>query len=84
MVCGSGVRQVSRFVLCGFSGFRRTVFKAEAIVSGFEDVAAMSKAVKKRRGHLRVAKDGCPFAEAEVGRDDDAGSFIELAQKVEE
>lgn len=44
----------------------------------------MSKAVEKRRGHLRVAKDGCPFAEAEVGRDDDAGSFIELAQKVEE
>lgn len=33
---------------------------------------------------LAVVEDGGPFAEAEVGGDDDAGALIELAQQVEE
>src|SRR6202041_252514 len=33
---------------------------------------------------LRVAEHGCPLAEAEIGRDDDAGAFVELAQQMEE
>jgi hypothetical protein len=41
MVSGSGVRQVPRFLLCGFGGFRRAVFEAEAVVSGFEDVTSV-------------------------------------------
>jgi hypothetical protein len=41
MVFGSGVRQVPRFVLFGFSGFRRAVLETEAVVSGFENVAAV-------------------------------------------
>ena len=32
MVSWSGVRQVSRFLLCGFGGFRRAVLEAEAVV----------------------------------------------------
>ena len=82
MVSGSGVRQV--FLLCGFGGFRRAVLEAEAVVSGFEDVAAVGEAVEQRRRHLRVAEHGGPFAEAEVGRNDDAGSLVELGEQMEE
>src|ERR1700722_15461637 len=84
MVCGSGVRQISRLLLGGFGGLRRAVFEAEAVVSGFEDVAAMGETVEQRRRHFRIAKHGSPFAEAQVGCDDDAGALVELAEQVEE
>jgi hypothetical protein len=32
----------------------------------------------------RVAEHGCPFTEAEIGRDDDAGPLVELAQQWKE
>ena len=32
----------------------------------------------------RGAEDGGPFAEAEVGGDDDAGALVELAQEMEQ
>src|ERR1700733_12939486 len=50
MVLGSGVRQVSRFLLCGFGGFRRAVLESEAVISGFENVAAVGEAVDIRVG----------------------------------
>src|SRR6202789_4021439 len=84
MVWGSGVRQVPGFLLGGFGGFRRAVLEAEAVVSGFEDVAAVGETVEQRRRHFRVAEHGGPFAEAQVRRDDDAGSLVELAQEMEE
>src|ERR1700691_4114739 len=84
MVSGSGVRQVSRFLLVGLGGLRRAVFEAEAVVAGFKDVAAMGETVEQRRGHLRIAEDCRPFAEAQVRRDDDAGSLVEFAEQVEE
>src|SRR5271170_1264651 len=84
MVSGSGVRQVARFLLCGFGGVRRAVFEAEAVVSGFEDVAAVGKTIKQRGRHLGVAEHGGPLAEAEIGRDDDAGALVELAEQMEE
>jgi hypothetical protein len=40
--------------------------------------------VEERRGHLGVAEDAGPFAEGEVGGDDDRGSLVELADEVEE
>ena len=40
--------------------------------------------VEQSGGHLRVAEDGWPFAERQVGRDDDRGPFVELADKVEQ
>jgi hypothetical protein len=46
MVLGSGVRQVPRFLLCGFGGIRRAVLEAEAVVSGFEDVAAVGETIE--------------------------------------
>jgi hypothetical protein len=84
MVSGSGVRQVSRFLLCGFGGFRRAVLEAEAVVSGFENVTAMGETIEQRGRHLRVTEHGCPFAETEIGGDDDAGALVELAQQMEE
>ena len=44
----------------------------------------MGKTVEQRRRHLWIAEHGGPFAKAEVGRDDDAGSLVQFAQKVEE
>src|SRR5271167_3572410 len=59
MVSGSGVRQV--FLLCGFGGFRRAVLETEAVVSGFENVAAVGETVQQRGCHLGVAEG--PVAE---------------------
>src|SRR5277367_4387634 len=73
MVSGSGVRQVPRFLLCGFGGVRRAVLETEAVVSGFENVAAVGETVEQRGRHLGVAEHGGPLAEAEISRDDDAG-----------
>jgi len=84
MVSGSSVRQVPRILLGGFGGIGRAVLEAEAVVSGFKNVAAVSEAIEESRCHLRVAEHGRPFAEAEIGRDDDAGAFVELAQQMEE
>jgi hypothetical protein len=84
MVSGSSVRQVPRFLLVGFGGIRGAVLEAEAVVSGFENVAAVSEAIEERRCHLRVAEHGGPLAKAEIGRNDDAGALVELAQQMEE
>jgi len=47
-------------------------------------MAAVSEAIEQGRRHLGVSEYGGPFAEAEVRRDDDAGSLVELAQQVEQ
>ena len=39
--------------------------------------------IKQRGGHLGIAEHLGPFAEAEIGGDDDAGALVELAQQVE-
>ncbi len=44
----------------------------------------MGKAVEKCRGHLGVTEDSGPFAEAEVGGDDDAGALVEFVQQMEQ
>ena len=44
----------------------------------------MGEAVEQGCGHLGISKDRGPFAEAQVGGDDDAGAFVEFAQKMEQ
>ena len=44
----------------------------------------MGEAVEQGGGHLGIAEDRGPFAEAEVGCDDDACALVKLAQQVEE
>ena len=40
----------------------------------------MGQAVQERGGHLRVPEGGGPFAEGEVGADDDGGSLVEFTE----
>ena len=44
----------------------------------------MGEAIEERRRHLGVAEHRGPLSEAEIGRDDDAGAFVQLAQQMEE
>ena len=44
----------------------------------------MREAVQHGRGHLGVTEDGRPFAECQVGGDNDRRSFVELADEMEE
>ena len=44
----------------------------------------MGEAVEQRSRHLGVTEDGWPFAEGEIGGDDDRGALIELAHEMEE
>ena len=44
----------------------------------------VGQAVEQGCGHLGVAEDGGPFAESEVGGDDDRGALVEPAHQVEQ
>ena len=44
----------------------------------------MGQAIEKCCRHLGIAEHTGPFAEAEVGGDDDAGALVKLAQEMEE
>ena len=44
----------------------------------------MREAVQESGGHLRVAENAWPFAESEIGGDDDRGAFVETADHVEQ
>jgi hypothetical protein len=80
MVWVSGFGQGRCFLLLFACGLGGTVFEAEAVVAGLQDVAMMGQPIEQRGCHLGVAKDGGPFTEAEVGGDDDAGALVEGAQ----
>ncbi len=59
-------------------------FEPEAVVAGFQDVAVMGRPIEESGGHLGITEDTCPFAEAEIGVDGDAGLLVELAEQVEQ
>src|SRR5690554_5355947 len=44
----------------------------------------MGQPVEQGGGHLGIAEDRRPFAEAEIGSDDDACALVELAEQMEE
>ena len=44
----------------------------------------VGKAVEERRRHLCIPEDAAPFAEAEVGGDDDARLLIEPGEQMEQ
>ena len=72
-------------LLCpfAFGGFGAGL-EAEAVVSGFQDVAVVRQPVEQRGRHLGVTEDIGPFGEAEIGGDGDAGPLVELAEQVEQ
>jgi transposase len=67
--------------LGGLSG---SVLEAPALVAGLDDVAVMGEPVEESGGHLGIAEDRWPFAEGEVGGDDDGCAFIKLADQMEQ
>jgi hypothetical protein len=60
------------------------VFEAPALVAGLDDLAVVREAVEQRRCHLGVAEHARPFAESQVGGDDDGGPLVKSADQVEE
>src|SRR5205814_1000624 len=60
------------------------VLEAPTLVAGLDDVAVMREPVQQRRRHLGIDEDARPFAEGEVGRDDDGGALIEPADQMEQ
>ena len=60
-----------------------SALEAPAVISGFNDVAMVGQAIEQRGGHLGVAEHAWPFAESEVGGDDDRGALVEPADEVE-
>ena len=47
-------------------------------------MAVMSQAIQQSCCHLFITKDIGPFSKAEVGRDNDTGSFIQLADQMKQ
>jgi hypothetical protein len=60
--------------LIGGSG---AVLEAPGIVAGLDDLAVVGEPVEQRGRHLGVAEDAGPFAEGEVGGDDDRGTLVD-------
>jgi hypothetical protein len=60
-----------------------SALEAPAVIAGFDDVAVVGQAIKQRGGHLGVAEYARPFAESEIGGDDDRGALVEPADEVE-
>ena len=60
------------------------VVEAPTSVTGLDDAAVVGQALEQRGGHLGIAEDGGPFAERQVGGDDDRGALVEPADQVEE
>ncbi len=58
--------------------------ESPALVAGLDDLAVVRQAIEERGGHLGVAEDGGPFAEGQVGGDDDRGALVEPADEVEQ
>jgi hypothetical protein len=59
-------------------------FESPAVVTGFDDVAVVGQPIEQCGGHLGVAEHTGPFAEGEIGGDDDGSALIEPANQVEE
>ena len=68
------------------SGFCSRFALGETVgrVAGLDDAAVVGDPVKQRGGHLGIAEDRYPFAELEVGGDDDAGCLIQFADQMKQ
>ena len=80
-----GVAQPGRARWLGSSALAlRAGLEAPGFVAGLDDLAVVGEPVEQCGCHLGVAEDGWPFAEGEIGGDDDRGALIEAADQVEE
>jgi hypothetical protein len=60
------------------------VLEAPALVAGLDDVAVVREPVQQRRRHLGIDEHARPFAEGQVGRDDDGRALVEPADQMEQ
>ena len=60
------------------------MLRTEGIVVCFNDVAVMSDAIQLRCRHLGVAEHLPPLAEGKIGRNDQRGLFVELADQMKQ
>jgi hypothetical protein len=60
------------------------VLEAPGLVAGLDDLAVMGQAIEECGGHLGVAEDARPFAEGEIGGDEDRGALVEAADQMEQ
>jgi hypothetical protein len=60
------------------------VAQPPTVVAGLDDIAMVGEAIEQGRGHFGVAEHLWPFAELEVGGDDNRGLFVEPADQVEQ
>ena len=67
-----------------FAGRSGSVLESPAFVAGLDDVAVVGETVEQRGGHLGVAEHARPFAEGEVGGDNDRGPLVEPADQMEQ
>ena len=58
--------------------------EAPAVVAGLDDIAVVGQAIEQRGRHLGIAEHARPFAEGEIGGDDDRGALVEPADEVEQ
>jgi hypothetical protein len=84
MFLGSLCGQERRLFLSLWGFLGGAVPEAEAVVSGLQDMAMVREAIEERRRHFGVTEHRGPFAEAEIGGDDDAGSLVKFAEQVEQ
>jgi hypothetical protein len=59
-------------------------FESPAFVAGLDDVTVMGQTVEQRGRHFGIAEHTRPFAEGEIGGDDDGGALVEAADEVEQ
>ena len=60
------------------------VLEAPALVACLDDVAVMREAIEQRRGRFRIAKHARPFAEGEIGGDDDRCSLVRAGDEMKQ
>src|SRR5215469_13655766 len=65
-------------------GGSSAVFEAPTLVAGLDDFAVVGQAIEQRGGHLGITEHPRPFAEGEIGGDDDGGALVEPADQMEE
>ena len=80
MVSLSALGQGLCFLLSSFC-FRRACFEAKDIIVSLHNMTVMGKTIVHS---VCITKYASLFAEAEVCCDDDAGSFTDLAEEMEE
>src|SRR6516225_4298857 len=81
-----GAGNVARSKLFGLNrrASPRPYLEAPALVSGLDNFAVMGQPVEQRGRHLGVAEHAWPFAEGQVGGDDDGSALVEPADQMKE